>query len=308
MELNSQNDILEAIKLVALNELDYKNVSFGSGLTCTIKLAGDKWDGQLDANIAQILVSLQELIFDGYSVIMDLPLRDVKKLFADDLRITAVLQPGCSLFSIDFIKLAKKMVSNMTSQQTFICALVLILAVSGYMSYSKTLEHTERMELLNSNNTIASSALELANTVVQDKVFNRKSDKVGKSIYSAMDKDDEITIESTGEVLTKKQFRPRYPKMDVEVQIKYLDGEYKFFQMNTKNNIKVIIADKNGQEIRADLMLSPDDITMLTERLLDHEFVSVQINAKIDDNGDITEANIISLGAPRDTAVSISDL
>ena len=298
MIINSSKDIISAIHKLDLNELSVDEVKFGDGLGYTLTLKGKNWDGKFDAAIAKIVIQIQDLIFTSYARINEQSLRRVKSSLSQDLRVTVAVGDGSSIINIDIKKALETLLGNLTQTQSFIALLLVIGAFASLCSLNMYLTHVEKME-----------ARQLVKDMtIHDEKMAESFDRLAKTIVGAMQKSDTITISSTGEVLTRDELKARFPSVDSNSRTEYIDGSYKFFQLNTKNDYKAIIEDISGVSTKAFVMLSQNDLKVLAERLLDHEFVDVQINATVDDSNKIIEARIIKLDKPRADAISLAEL
>lgn len=317
--INNHEDLLVGISKLLEKEIGIGDIKISDNFKFHIIISGDNRDGKLDADVAKLVLKIQNLVYNYYSIAFNMSVDDVKKQYSKDIRVTATINEGSDIFTADITSLVSQLVGKMTDTQSFITSIVAIGAfvacysVAKYVDYQKdkrqTISDAEKDQRLNASLDKALEIIENTMKPHDTQDIDQALSAVSKEVIKNMDKDDTITIISTEETIGRNIFAKRFPKLLKSSQYIYLDGKYGISEVTRTDEgvYKIRITDNEGESIKGIATLSQNDLKILINELIPSEPQSLQVNANVDSEGKLTEAAIIGFGNPRKDSITISD-
>lgn len=317
--ISSQEDIWRCISELSDNNITISDIKISDDFVFHIVISGDDRDGMLDADIAKLVIKIQNLAFNYYSIALNIPLDEVKRKYYKNIRITATIERGSDTFTAFFSSFFQELIGKMTDIQSVFVMLTGIGAFSACYTIKKYLEYLneKRNAILTANKdnqliAVLNKMTEIVGSAIPKNVEKEMDNSiilVSKEVLNHMDKEDTVTFSSTGETLTRKEFRKRFPKENTEQQYIYLDGKYGISEVSrTPDGIyKIKITDDNDDYVKGTAALNQNDLRVLINELIPSGAQDLQVNARVDEYGKFTEITIIGLGAARSGSMSIAD-
>ncbi len=292
-----------------LDDSEFVAIELSENLNFTITIKGDNWDGEyIDARIAEYVIELQRVlqkcIANNLGVITALrgkhkPLVKVK------------LRKGSAEIYVKFFEFIKPYIDRMTPTQQMILILVILGLLAGGWGLKRVLEYFSSIDERDRTSDRDKRTLALLEKSIE---ANKEALEPIRMLITKMDEGDKIRFSDGNielEYKDAKKMFPRKPKS--EYSIAYVDNEYEVCDINLEE--KTIEVAKNGNKLRADLILNPEDLSAFynsikaQQQQSPRELPCMDLNINIEFNAyRIKSASILGTGAPRPGARSLDSL
>ncbi len=294
-------DLLDRTKTIEPAEIK-------GGLDFTIKIKGKSWDGFIDWRLAKFILDMQKAV---NKIFKDSGL-ELSQEEKNALAIKFKISEGCSLIEIKPGKAIQALLDKMTGKQKTALGIILILAVTSYLTYGRFIDYKSQIESKTQDEITKRELIQLSR-----EVSSRLDDyeKPMRRLVAKLNDNDTIIISSRNVELTKEQLKKDYPHKPKSIpKTVYIDGTYVVTSIRYPGDSVRITIESGANRIDCGVALSEEDLASLYEKAKEQhhegcEFeMPLKITAKFSKTGGIKDAVIFGLGAPRDKSINLTKL
>lgn len=308
----------EQFKSKVLNEVrtltQFQDLSFDDDFSISIRLKGEKWDGLIDYDVAQLVSSLQDTIFEAYkSTAYDNPkYKRIPKEIRKQIYVKVKLEKGSSYFEIQLGQVLEAFLLNMNGEhKVALGAIVAFLICSALYGISK----------IQSEASIQKSILDSAEKQSLTSVANKALDRLGESyraigtLEKLMDEKDEVEFVQSGQRVNKptlQQLAQASVIDDSKPQKHSVDGEYSVEIINKAEDVIRIgqgeaLFDSSTKALSDNYISEIHDVFKKAHINNEPAMMNLRVTVTIKD-GKILDSHIIGTGPKREDSVTLIDL
>lgn len=320
--IRSEDDLYSSLNLIKNDKVNLDDISirFDGWPTMSIHLHGDKFDSTITPELMKAFIEMQSSIFRAYSLARynTVQIRGLKQAEKDLLEIRVKVQPGSSLFEINFQEIleniCKSMVGKMESKHLVIMVLGIAAiygsnsAFNSYIGSQKEVrlaeikgeEQRQLIEQLKVSQENETERLKILHDIIDEqprlKTINQYYSAASSEVLKRSGDASLITIqgmEIPGDVAVELTKTERKRSNEV-----YLDGSYRILGVDSSKTGEFKVKLKNTSTNESfvativDERINPDYIKLIQKAEWQQLPIRLHVNAR-EANGVIKQAHIV---------------